>query len=83
MKKILLLGLLLGLVGCEKSTYGGRPHQILCVDPNNSKIKTIDMIVPGDVIVFVLKGKEPLVAYRDDDKKTQIIRLKDNDCVID
>jgi hypothetical protein len=83
MKKIVLFAIALGLTGCADQNVGGRPHQILCTDPNNSKIVTINMVVPGDVIVFVLKDKEPLVAYKDEDKQTKIIRLADNDCVID
>ena len=78
MKKLLLL-CLFSFIGCTKNV--GREHEILCSDPSNENITTIDITTTGNVVAIVVKG-QPVLAYYNDDHKTQLIMLDKNDCVI-
>ena len=76
MKKMvgfIILGLFLS--GCQS-----REHAIICWD-NTSHQETYNIIVPGNVYAFVVKGHSVL-AYRDENNKVRIILLAKNICTI-
>ncbi len=78
MRKLLLLGVLLGLAGCNND---GRPHQIVCIDPKSGSLSRV-IDTPGNVVATVVEGVSVL-AYYDKNHKTQVVILRQNDCVID
>jgi len=78
MKKLMLLSVLLGLVGCNRD---GKPHQVVCLDSKTQSLSRI-VDIPGNPIVMVAEG-QPVLAYYDEYHVTKLILLNDNDCVIE
>ena len=81
MKKILLFSLLLGLVGCEKSS-SSVSHTVVCFDNTYSSV-TYKIRTAGSVSVFTLRDYTFLF-YRDiGTNELEHIDLSTNDCVIE
>lgn len=80
MRKLLVLSLFgLFLSGC-KEQIDYREHEIVCLDAKTQQ-SSYDIIAPSNVYAFVVKGHSVL-SYKDSNKKSHIIFLSKNDCVI-
>jgi hypothetical protein len=81
MRKLMLLGLLLGLVGCEKSS-SSVSHTVVCFDNTYASV-TYKIRTAGSVSVFTLRDYT-FLSYRDiGTNELEHIDLFTNDCVID
>ena len=78
MKKLVLFSLL-GFIGCTKNV--SREHQIICFNPTNHNVMTVNTVTQGNVLATVVLGHSVL-AYKDESGVVKVILLTKNDCEV-